>query len=79
MPYRNDKGRFLLVAVQHDITAVAEVDHPFAVFRLHLIGWPSNFWMLTENLNPGSDRLHRTTRSIDIFYGKKTVQPFHVK
>ncbi len=73
MPDCNDQDRFPVIAVQRDITAVAKVDQPFAVFRLHILDGESNLWVLCKDIHPGTNRFYGPTGRVGVFSGKEAV------
>ena len=66
-------------SIQHKVTAVSEINEPLSKFKVKILTWPAQFSVLRKNLRPAANCVHRASRSVDIFQGKRTVKTLDVR
>lgn len=74
---QNDR-RFSVVAIQHDVAAVAKIDQPFAEFGEHVLDRAADTRLQRQDLHPFADRLHRAPGGVWIPFGEKPVKALHI-
>ena len=70
----HDQGGLSVVAVQHDVAAIAKVNQPLPVLRLHVLHGSTHSGLLRNDLHAFSDGLHGAFGCVNILFRQKTIE-----
>lgn len=74
MPYRENRDAFIVDPVHRHISAIADIDRPFAKHGVEFVDRAPESRLLNEHIDAGANRLDRATRGGRILIGEKTMK-----
>ncbi len=74
MPDRQNRDAIIIDPVHHHVSAVAEIDQPFAKNRIEFVNGTAEPGLSNQNIDASTNRLDRTTRGRRIVVGEKTMK-----